>query len=612
MSREIEDIKTKIDIVDLIGSYVKLTPAGANHRALCPFHNEKTPSMMVNRAKQIWRCFGCNEGGDIFSFYMKIENVEFGEALRALAQKAGVVLSRTSAAENNLAARLLDICDLAARYWRQVFLQSPRAEKARAYAAKRGLTEEVMEDFKIGYAVESWDDLFQFLLKKGYSEKEIFLAGLSAQKNDGRSYYDRFRDRLMFPIAGLSGRIVGFGGRTLNAAETAKYINTPQTAVYNKSAVLYGLYQAKEEIKKNDLAVLVEGYMDLVPSHQAGVKNVVAISGTALTGEQVRILKRYSHNLALALDMDQAGQRAALRSIEMALAAEMEVKVITLPFGKDPGECIQNNPDDWRAAIAAAKPIMRYYFEQEKSGQNQNDPKQKKLMAVSLLAKIANLSSAIERDYWLKELSVELSISENVLREEMAGMKNRSVANRTQSTVSPSHHANNQRPDSLLFKRILALIFVEPDNFDYLAANLPPEFLIAPEITDLYKTLLLFYNKNNELFGPKADLTDHIDLYGVFVSWLKENNVEMEKIAADFLAEAFFLSQKDFNDLSGKDIRSELILSIQTVKNDYFQDRINFLKAEMEKLEKTGAKAEADKVFTELNDLIHQKHILKL
>ncbi|MEK7167907.1 MAG: DNA primase, partial [Patescibacteria group bacterium] len=417
MSQEIEEIKAKVDLIDFIGSYIKLTPAGVNYKAPCPFHNEKTPSFMANKAKQIWKCFGCNEGGDIFTFLMKIEGLEFPEALKILAQRAGVTLSRSNPEVSSKKNRLHDLTDLTARYWHKILLESSQAEKVREYLKQRNVSDDAIEDFKIGYAVESWDNLIDFLTKKGFGIEEVFSAGLAVRKEKGSGFYDRFRNRLMFPILDLSGQADGFGGRILFTEEGAKYINTPQTEIYNKSLILYGLYQAKEAIRRQDSCILVEGYMDVIPLHQAGFKNAVAISGTALTLEQIRILKRYTDNLVIALDMDAAGRMAAERSIDLALSEEMNVKAIRLPHGKDPGECVAKSPEDFRRALTEAQPVMDYFFDETFNKYDSSLPENKKMIAKILLNKIVRLGNLIERDFWLKELAFKLNVSETVLRE---------------------------------------------------------------------------------------------------------------------------------------------------------------------------------------------------
>src|SRR3989339_243372 len=336
MADEIQQIKDKIDIVDLISEYCQVKPAGANFKCRCPFHNEKTPSFMISRDRQSWHCFGCAKGGDIFSFIEEIEGLEFKEALRYLADKAGVVLTQyRSEVDSSLKNRIKEANLQAARFFHNFLLKMPTAEPARQYLRQRGVSDEMVELWQIGYVPEQWDLLTQYLLKKGIGIDDLVAAGLTiakegADKRTARGFYDRFRGRIMFPLGNAQGDIVGFTGRVLVEKEgnQGKYVNTPQTLVYDKSEVIFGLSKAKSEIKSKDLAVMVEGQMDVVACHQAGMKNVVASSGTALTEAQIRLLLRYTHNLAMAFDSDEAGQKAARRGIQVAVQAGMNVRVI--------------------------------------------------------------------------------------------------------------------------------------------------------------------------------------------------------------------------------------------------------------------------------------------
>ncbi|MFH0928584.1 MAG: DNA primase, partial [bacterium] len=349
-----EQIKEKLDLVDFVSGYLTLKPAGGeNFKGVCPFHNEKTASLFVSRDKQLWHCFGCSEGGDLFAFIMKLEGLDFNEALRALAEKAGVEIPRFSSREANEKTRLLELLRLAEKYYRKVYLDAKTAEVARDYVKRRVIPADLEEQFGVGYSPEGWDSLSNFLKQRGFKEEEIVKAGLAVRRTSGSGIYDRFRGRLMFPIRDYNGKTVGFTGRILKPdAKEAKYVNTPQTLLYDKSAVLYGLDLARGKIRDAGEIVIVEGQMDVIGSWRGGVGNVVASSGTALTERQVAILKRYSPRAALAFDADAAGLAAARRGVNLLLAAECDVKIITLPPGvKDPDECTVKNPELWQAAI---------------------------------------------------------------------------------------------------------------------------------------------------------------------------------------------------------------------------------------------------------------------
>ena len=320
-----EEIKKRLDIVDLLGEYIKLKQAGSNFKALCPFHNEKTPSFMISPEKQIWHCFGCSKGGDQFTFIQEMEGVEFPEALRILARRAGVQLTYHNPEFHNQKTRLLDLLRTISEYWHQILLKDDSAENIRKYLSDRKINSQTIEDFNFGYAKDSWDDAIKYLQAKDFSLKEINDAGISVAGDRGKPY-DRFRGRLIFPIRDVHGNVVGFTARKMQEEDKGgKYINSPQTAVYNKSSILYNLDLAKQEIKRLGYAILVEGNMDAVASYQAGTKNVIAVSGTALTLDQIDILKRYTINVMIAFDADVAGTNANLRGIDLAWQAGFNV-----------------------------------------------------------------------------------------------------------------------------------------------------------------------------------------------------------------------------------------------------------------------------------------------
>ena len=434
MSQISDEIKSKLDIIDLISEYIQLKPAGANFKACCPFHQEKSPSFMVSRPKQIWHCFGCAAGGDIFGFVMKMEGMEFPEALRLLAEKAGVELPAFSNELSSSARnRILDILKLAARFYHKTLIESSQAQTARDYLQKRGLTTATIEEWQVGFIPDAWDALTGFLLKKGFGINDLLASGLTIQKAGGGNY-DRFRGRIMFPLSDVHGNAVGFTGRLLDETKEnagGKYVNTPQTEVYDKSKVLFGLNIAKQDIKRNDRAIIVEGQMDVIACHQAGQMNVVASSGTALTLEQIKLLKRFTNNLYLAFDSDAAGQNAAERGISLALEEGMQIRVITLPpeAGKDPDECLKKNPDIWFKAVDSAQLFMEYFFQKNLAGKNLTDPTVRSQVANILLNQIAKLPDVIEQDFWLKKLTGVLDVDITLLRERLSDLRRKPMYN---------------------------------------------------------------------------------------------------------------------------------------------------------------------------------------
>jgi len=423
----IEQIKQRIDIAELVREFFPLQLAGSNYKARCPFHQEKSASFMVSVPKQIWHCFGCNDGGDIFTFIMKMEGLDFAEALRLLAERAGVKLERQDprvASEKN---KLLDLLNLSSRYFHQALLKSPKATHAREYLERRGIDSALIDEFGIGYSLSDGDHLYQFLISKKCTPQDIVLSGLAIQREQGYGCYDRFRDRIMIPIRTVHGDIVGFGGRILSGDEkTAKYINSPQTQLYDKSAIVFGLDTAKHEIRKQDSAILVEGYLDFLAVYRSGMKNVVASSGTALTSEQLKLIKRFTHNLSFAFDMDAAGSQATRRGIELALKEGMNVRIIQLPRNekgtplyKDPDECIAKNPESWKEAVLHQVPFLDYLIRQTITPDCLRDGFAKKKAAHALLDSIRLLPDRIEQDHWIGILSQELSLSHALLWEEL-------------------------------------------------------------------------------------------------------------------------------------------------------------------------------------------------
>lgn len=416
-----EKIKESLSVADLVGEYVKLEKAGINHKALCPFHNEKTPSFMVNAERNFWYCFGCQRGGDIFSFLMEIEGLDFREAIIRLAEKTNIELpkfqGKVGIEHRTKKQKSGEILELATVVYSKYLKHPEIGKKIREYLKERKIDKQLISDFRIGYAPNEWRKILGFLRTKGYAIPEISEAGLTVPKT-GDEDYDRFRDRIMFPVINEMGVVVGYSARVAPGGDekNAKYINTPQSAIYDKSRVLYGLYQGKSEIRKEDSVIVVEGNVDVVASHHAEVKNVVAISGTALSVEQVRILKRYTQNVKLCLDADEAGQKATERSIQTCLQEGMEVEVILLPDGmKDIGDLVMENAKSWKKLSQKTVPVMKYFFKNVFAKNDANDVRGKKIIGKELLNIIKDIADPIEQSYWLKKLALKINIEEEVL-----------------------------------------------------------------------------------------------------------------------------------------------------------------------------------------------------
>lgn len=456
----IEEIKSRLDLVDIVKEYIQLEKVGSNMRALCPFHSEKTPSFFVSPARQSWRCFGgCNEGGDMFDFIMKIEGVDFKGALEILAKKAGVKLDKQSYQERSEKEKFYELYELAVRFFGKQLQASKTGKRAMKYLLDRGISKESIKFWRLGYSPDSWHALSDFLISQGYKRKTIVKAGLAITKNDHS--YDRFRGRIMFPIMNTASHPIAFGGRVFEGDEkTAKYLNSPQTLLYDKSRVLYGLDKAKMEIRKQDFCILVEGYTDVIMSYQAGCKNVISTSGTALTKKQLNILHRYTSNLYTAFDRDSAGTSATKKGIELAREMDFDIKIISLPEGKDPADFVKEDPEKWKKAVAKAENIMDFYFEAALRGRDIADPKDKKSIAAELLPLIKRIPNSIERSHWIKKLSDEIAVDEKAIADQLSKIKRENTTNTT--IEEPQLKTQKKTRKELLEERILSIVAKQP------------------------------------------------------------------------------------------------------------------------------------------------------
>jgi len=430
-----DEIKDRLDIVEVISSYVPLQKSGRNYKALCPFHSEKTPSFVVFPDSQRWHCFGaCGEGGAVFNFVMKREGWDFRTALEELARRAGVELRpRTPAQERaeEEANRLLELLATAAQYYHHLLRHAPEAEAARAYIARRGLSDDMVERFLLGYSLPGWERARAYLTERGYTVEELVKAGLLVQREDGSATYDRFRDRAMIPIRDAKGRVIGFGARTLDPEGVPKYINSPQTPLFDKSQTLFGLDLARQTIRREDQAVIVEGYMDVMQAHQAGFTNVVAQMGTALTEAQLRQLQRYTRRLILALDPDAAGVQATLRGVKVAREAleqewepifdprglvgyearlGAEIRVLRLPRGQDPDDLIRQEPQRWAELVEGAGPVVDFYLQLLLEGFDPTDTKAKARVVDTLLPVLRAVANPVEREDYVQKIARTLRV----------------------------------------------------------------------------------------------------------------------------------------------------------------------------------------------------------
>jgi len=431
----IDDVKQRLDIVQVVSEYTKLQKSGRNYKASCPFHSEKNPSFFVYPDRQSWHCFGaCGTGGDIFSFIMKKEGIDFGQALQLLANKAGVSLAALTTPEkqtqNKEREKLFEINEAAAEYYHHALQSSSKGELARDYVAKRGLSAETIKSFQLGFAPEGWDTIKQYLKGKGYGEAELLAAGLLVERDDGNNH-DRFRNRLMFPIRNIQGKVIGLGGRALDDS-LSKYLNSPQTPVFDKSSSLYGIDRAKTAIRQKDQVIIVEGYMDALTAHQHGYDNVVASMGTAITDKQLAIIKNLTKNLILALDADTAGEEAISRSSEMLDkmlpvlpsfygwvryedAHNAEVKILILPQGKDPDELITEDTSQWQKLVTDAKPMVDFIFESVTAKVDLTSARDKSSTVERLLPLLSEMKDPLRQAHYVERLARLLKIDEHAL-----------------------------------------------------------------------------------------------------------------------------------------------------------------------------------------------------
>lgn len=420
----VELIKEKLDIVDFINSYIPLTKTGKNWKGLCPFHKEKTPSFMVSPERQSWHCFGCNLGGDIFTFLMKYENLEFGEALKILAEKAGIELKKISPQEYKYIGLLYELNDLAKKFF---INQLETNKEALNYILSRGLKKETIEEFEIGFAPEKFDELAVYLINLGYSPEDILRAGLVI-KNEHNKILDRFRARIMFPIHNHLGKVVGFTGRILPQFEKddiGKYVNSPESVIFKKSKILYGFWKSKNFIREKNEVFLVEGQMDFLMSWQSGIKNVCASSGTALSEDHLMSLYKLTDNLLISFDSDSAGWEAAEKVIDLANKLNFSVKIVIFDKFKDPAEAALAGENFLKQALENAIPAPEFYFKKylgdfidQKNNINLSNRNELKKVQ-NVLLKLLNIQSPAERNFWIKKLSQKIKIDEKVLIEEL-------------------------------------------------------------------------------------------------------------------------------------------------------------------------------------------------
>jgi DNA primase len=565
----IDEIKQKIDIVSLISEYLSLKKTGRNFKTCCPFHTEKSPSFVVSPERQIWHCFGCNLGGDIFEFIEKIENIEFPEALRILSQKAGVKLEQIhydSAGFKNK-ERLFQINHLASEYYHYLLLNHPSGKKALEYILGRGIKHKSLELFRIGYSPNSWEGVSKYLIKKGFGVDELETAGLIIRDPKRKSYYDRFRGRLIFTLKDHRGNVLGFAGRKVPKEgvedKEAKYINSPETPIYIKGSVLYGLDLTKEAIRREGFAIVVEGEIDAISSFQIGISNIVAIKGSALTEGQLVLLKRYCDSLYLSLDADLAGDLAVRRGIELAEKLGFSLKVVQLMEGKDPNECIVRNPQNWHLSLKNAIPIYDFYLRSAFKKYDKEDADGKKKITQELLPIFAKIENLVVKDHYLKLLAREISVNIEILLQEEKRIKREDKF--PQSTTNKQATRDTRDRREVLEENLIGM-FLQSDKPEIWKNDLLKiqNYLKSEPIKKIAEKILLFIDKNRkwnitnfvkEIPAEYIFLIDKLFL----LEFGEKSDEEKEREFKKIVKEIELLALKAYLGSLGKAIKEELV-----------------------------------------------------
>jgi DNA primase len=558
----IQEIKDRLDVATVVGRYVQLKKSGTNFKGLCPFHHEKSGSFMVSSQKQIWHCFGCGEGGDVIGFIKRYENIEFREALVMAAEMAGVELPNNRVAagpDKSVIEELIKINDFAASYFQKA-LATKQGEVAKKYILDRGLTSGTIDLWRIGFAPNSFDGLVNAVQSKKIKLSQAVAAGVLVE-NDRKKIFDRFRDRLTFPIFDINGQVVAFTARVLPGAkdDQAKYINSPETTVYNKSKIIFGLNFAKTEIRARDQVVIVEGQMDCISAHQAGFLNTIATSGTALTEQHMRTLKRFTSTVALAFDNDDAGRKAQHRASLIALGLEMEVRIVDLQQAKDPDELIRKSPGVWEKLVKGSLRVIEYYIEQAKQKFPAGSLEQKQYIIETILPLVNQIKSPVENDHYYQKLSVDFGVSEQALRTEISEPSQKAAEEPRQTAVPLTQ-------DVLWEKEILGGMAQFPEFLSFVREEGLPEQLLTPELVEHFQNAIL----GQDISGSNNPL----------------------------VKEALFMVESSLDNLSN----NELAL-IRELKKSFYQFKLAKLKHYLQELTIALKKAELEKNTTHAKQL---------
>ena len=552
----IEEIKSRCDIVDVISDYMQLKSSGSNYTGLCPFHSEKTGSFMVSKSKQIYKCFGCNAGGDVISFVMRYENVDFMDAVKILARRCGITLERNISEEEKQKIQEInkfrEIHTEAARFYFANLLgtKNPGYE----YLKKRGLSDKIIKKFGLGYSLNSWNSLMNYLLAKGYDKTDLVKCGLVTHKTETNKYFDRFRNRVMFPIFNYNGKVIGFGGRVLDDS-LPKYLNSPETLVFNKRLNLYGLNISKKSIK-DDTLILVEGYMDLISLYQNNIENVVATLGTALTIEQARLIRKFAKNVIISYDSDQAGQNATLRAIDILLQADIKVKILNLKDCKDPDDFIKKYGfEGYKKAMEDSDYYIKYKIDILKKKYNLNNDSQKMSFVEEATFMLKKLKSPIEKDLYAKYLSDLTNISIESIRASV-GIK-----------VNSNYNKTNKR-NTKVHKKIEQMSKIQ-DGYLKVEAKF---IKLLMENKNLRESVLQDINEQQFLFNETKEIFNYII-----------KNRELDKITIDKI-KSLNISEEYVNNIQNIQIEEINTYTLESTKNIIKQIKKNIIDNEIKSM----------------------------
>jgi len=584
MSQEVDQIKERLNIAEVIGEYVQLKQAGNHHKGLCPFHQEKTPSFVVSPDKGIWHCFGCSLGGDVFSFIQQKEGVEFPDALKLLAERAGVDLPKQqNIGSRDQRVRLFELMGHAANFYHEVLKNHQAGQQARNYLQERGVADGSLTTFKIGYAPQQWNTIQKALHNKGFTPAELVQVGLIGRSEKG-TYYDRFRGRIMFPIHDLQGRVIAFGGRIAPWHQTGnegKYVNSPETPLYEKRRVVYNLNRAKKELKAHDPLIVVEGYLDVVLLTQHGFANVVAASGTAFTPQHAALLKRYTSILNMAFDADSAGLKAAQAATEEALATGFKVGAYLFPPGKDPADVALRDPAELKKILFEPRPLIQILLDRLKTAQGSVD---KDVAWRELIPFVATVQDLVQQGEMIQAIAESLHIPEQRVVEQVATVKvtARSTEPEEDNLGSDSSHSSQE----VLIGLCIAFPTVRSDIFERLSDD-----------NFLDQTLASLYTHIVRLADTIADF-DRLSASAL---------IDALPLELQTQATALLHIAEEYQQLTSVSERAEVLALIRAIRIEWIQQRLRALQSELAQGEapddRTQSLQELQKLAEELSSL---------